>query len=623
MAVENRNISYLNKDFGELRASLIEYTKTYFPSTYNDFTPASPGMLFMEMSAYVGDVLSFYLDNQIQENFIQFTRQKNNLYTLAYMLGYRPKVTGVATVDIDMYQQVPSILVNGSYEPDYRYVVNVSDNIVVNTNLTNSTNFLIQDAIDFTHSSSSDPTTVTIYSLDSSGNPTFYLLKKTRQAISANIQTTTFSFGSPERFQTVEINDNNIIQVLDIVDSDGNEWYEVPYLAQEMVFDTIKNTNPNDPNFYQDQGEAPYLLQLRKVPRRFVTRFISPTTLQLQFGAGTSTQNNDEEIIPNPDNIGLGLPYKRSLLTTAFAPANFLYTDTYGIAPYNTTLTVRYLTGGGVYANVPANTINVYPSRANVTFLLNNLDPTLTQYVFNSITVNNPVAASGGRDGDTSDEIRFNSLSSFAAQLRSVTQDDYLVRALSLPSQYGAISKAYIEPQKIENTLPGETLSVLDLYVLAFDVDGKLKQATTALKQNLKTYLSQYRIINDSIKIKDAFIVNIGVEFDIIVLPDYNNNEVIYNCIEKIKDYFQIGKWQINEPIMLKDLYILLDKINGVQTVKTINIVNKVGEINGYSKYAYDVKGATQNNVIYPSLDPMIFEIKYPDVDIKGRVVPL
>jgi len=623
MAVENRNISYLNKDFGELRASLIEYTKTYFPSTYNDFTPASPGMLFMEMSAYVGDVLSFYLDNQIQENFIQFTHQQNNLYTLAYMLGYRPKVTGVATVDIDMYQQVPSILVNGSYAPDYRYAVNVSDNIVVNTNLTNSTNFLIQDAIDFTHSSSSDPTTVTIYSLDSSGNPTFYLLKKTRQAISANIQTTTFSFGSPERFQTVEINDNNIIQVLDIVDSDGNEWYEVPYLAQEMVFDTIKNTNPNDPNFYQDQGEAPYLLQLRKVPRRFVTRFISPTTLQLQFGAGTSTQNNDEEIIPNPDNIGLGLPYKRSLLTTAFAPANFLYTDTYGIAPYNTTLTVRYLTGGGVYANVPANTINVYPSRANVTFLLNNLDPTLTQYVFNSITVNNPVAASGGRDGDTSDEIRFNSLSSFAAQLRSVTQDDYLVRALSLPSQYGAISKAYIEPQKIENTLPGETLSVLDLYVLAFDVDGKLKQATTALKQNLKTYLSQYRIINDSIKIKDAFIVNIGVEFDIIVLPDYNNNEVIYNCIEKIKDYFQIGKWQINEPIMLKDLYILLDKINGVQTVKTINIVNKVGEINGYSKYAYDVKGATQNNVIYPSLDPMIFEIKYPDVDIKGRVVPL
>jgi len=365
------------------------------------------------------------------------------------------------------------------------------------------------------------------------------------------------------------------------------------------------------------------LTQLRKVPRRFVTRFISPTTLQLQFGAGTSTQNNDEEIIPNPDNIGLGLPYKRSLLTTAFAPANFLYTDTYGIAPYNTTLTVRYLTGGGVYANVPANTINVYPSRANVTFLLNNLDPTLTQYVFNSITVNNPVAASGGRDGDTSDEIRFNSLSSFAAQLRSVTQDDYLVRALSLPSQYGAISKAYIEPQKIENTLPGETLSVLDLYVLAFDVDGKLKQATTALKQNLKTYLSQYRIINDSIKIKDAFIVNIGVEFDIIVLPDYNNNEVIYNCIEKIKDYFQIGKWQINEPIMLKDLYILLDKINGVQTVKAINIINKVGEINGYSKYAYDVKGATQNNVIYPSLDPMIFEIKYPDVDIKGRVVPL
>ena len=163
------------------------------------------------------------------------------------------------------------------------------------------------------------------------------MLKKTRQAISANIKTQAFSFGNIERFQTVDISDSNIIQILDIVDSDNNEWYEVPYLAQEMVFDTVKNTNPNDPNTYQDQGEVPYLLQLRKVPRRFVTRFTSPTILQLQFGAGTNTANNDEEIIPNTDNIGLGLPYKRSLLKTAFAPTNFLYTDTYGIAPNNTT----------------------------------------------------------------------------------------------------------------------------------------------------------------------------------------------------------------------------------------------------------------------------------------------
>jgi hypothetical protein len=619
---ENRDIKYINKDFGELRSTLIEFTKTYFPTTYNDFTPASPGMMFMEMSAYVGDVMSFYLDNQIQENFIQFTRQQNNLYTLAYMLGYRPKVTGAATVDIDIYQQVPSLLSGSEYFPDFSFALQITENTSVSSNLVGNTNFLIQDPIDFSFSSSSDPTQTTIYSLNGS-IPEFFLLKKTRKAISANIKSSTFTFGSPERFQTVEINDSNIIGILDIIDSDGNEWYEVPYLAQEMIYDTIKNANPNDPNFYTDQGEVPYLLQLRKTPRRFVSRFTAPSTLQIQFGAGTNTQNNDEEIIPNTDNVGLGLPYKRSLLTTAFAPANFLYTDTYGISPSNTTLTTRYLTGGGVQSNIPANTLTGIATPQNIKFQNNNLDPVLSQTVFNSVAVNNPVAASGGQDGDTNDEIRFNSLSTFATQLRSVTQDDYLIRSLSLPSQYGTIAKAYIEPEKIENLMPGETPSVLNLYVLAFDNNKKLKTASTALKQNLSTYLSQYRIINDSVKIKNAFIINIGVEFSLIILPEYNNNEVIFNCIQALKDYFNINKWQINEPIVLRDLYILLDKIDGVQTIKKIDIVNKVGTNLGYSQYAYDISGATQNNVIYPSLDPMIFEVKYPDTDIKGRVSPL
>jgi hypothetical protein len=622
MAAENRDIKYVNKEFNELRTALIEYSKTYFPTTYNDFTSTSPGMLFMEMSAYVGDVMSFYLDNQIQENFIQYARQQDNLYTLAYMLGYRPKVTGAATTTVDFYQQVPSLLSGSTYIPDYNYALYIAENTTVQSNLIGTSNFLVQDAIDFSFSSSSDPTTVTIYSLDNTSNtPTFYLLKKSRQAISANIKTKTFSFGAPSQFPTVEIQDSSIIQILDITDSDGNTWYEVPYLAQEMIFDTIKNSNPNNPNLSEDASDTPYLLQLKKEPRRFVSRFTDPTTLQIQFGAGTNTSNNEEEIIPNTDNIGLGLPYKRSLLTTAFSPSNFLYTDTYGISPSNTTLTVRYLTGGGVTSNIPANTLSSISNKGNIKFQTSNLDSILSQTIFNSVAVNNPVGASGGQDGDTSEEIRLNSLSTFATQLRSVTQDDYLVRTLSLPSEYGTIAKAYIEPEKIQNLLFGETPSILNLYVLAFNNSKKLKTASPALKQNLSTYLSQYRVINDSIKIKDAFIINIGVEFDIIILPEYNNNEVIFNCIQALKDYFDINKWQINEPIILKDLYILLDKIIGVQTVKNVNIVNKVGTNLGYSQYAYDIHGATQNNTVYPSLDPMIFEVKYPDTDIKGRVV--
>ena len=614
--IKNRDIKYINKDFSELRQALIDFTKTYFPTTYNDFSPTSPGMAFMEMSAYVGDVLSFYQDNQIQETFLQFARQTNNLFELAYMFGYKPNVTGVATVDIDVYQQVPSITSGSNQIPDFSYSLYYQPNSSVKTTTTTPINFLIQDPIDFSVSSSTDPTEITIYSVV--GNqPNRFLLKKTRKAISATINTSTFSFASPEPFTTININDNNIIGILDIVDSDGNIWYEVDYLSQETIYKPIKNTNTNDPNAYVNSGDAPYILKLEKVQRRFATRFIDSGSLQIQFGSGIA-YDNDEEITPNPFNVGIGLPSEQSKLTTAYSPSNFIFTKTYGIAPSATTLTVRYLTGGGIESNVPANSINSIITLPK--FLTPNLNTVTANSVFSSIAINNALAADGGQDGDTIEEIRQNSIGNFSSQLRNVTQDDYLVRALSLPSQYGVIAKAYIEPVKVQNISYGEIPSTLDLYVLSYDSNNNLKTCSSTLKQNLSTYLSQYRIIGDSVRIKDAFIINIGVEFEIIVYPDYNSNDVLLNCINTIKDYFSINKWSINQPIILKDLFIIISKISGVQTVKNVNIVNKVGENLGYSKYAYDINGATQSNIIYPSLDPSVFEIKYPDTDILGRI---
>jgi len=611
MAIENRNITYLNKDFSQFRSSLIDYAKTYFPTVYNDFSPSSPGMMFLEMAAYVGDVMSFYLDNQIQENFIQYVRQQNNIYALAYMLGYKPKVTSVSITDIDVYQKLPTI----GDQPDYNYTLYIPENFSVNSPLQSGAKFLIQDPIDFSFSSSYDPTEITLYDTN------YYLLKKTRKAISAEIKSTSFTFGVPQSFQTVDINDSNIIGILDITDSDGNKWYEVPYLAQEMIYDTIKNTNINNPNFSSDSGDTPYLLQLKKVQRRFVTRIIDPTTLRIQFGSGTNTANNDEEVTPNPDNVGIGLPYKQSKLTTAFSPTNFLFTDTYGIAPYQTTLTVRYLIGGGIQSNTGANTLTTITDRSTIKFQNVGLDTTLANAVFNSVAVTNPLASNGGGAGDTADDIRLKAMNTFTTQQRTVTLDDYMVRAMSLPSNYGNIAKVYVESEKLSNLLPGETPSVLNLYALTFNFNKHLQPASNAVKQNLSTYLSQYRMMNDSIKIKDAFIINIGVDFEINVLPNYNSNLVIANCISKLKEYFNIDNWQINEPILLRDLYIMLDNVDGVQTIKTINIINKYGSLLGYSNYSYDIPGATVNNVIYPSLDPMIFELKYPDSDIKGRVV--
>ncbi len=620
MADLKRDIRYINRDFNDFRSALIDYSKTYFPNTYNDFTETSTGMLFIEMSSYVGDVLSFYLDNQIQETFIQTARQTENLFNLSYMLGYVPKVTTAASVDIDFYQQVPAKIVDGVTVPDYDYTLKIPENTQVSSNVNSSIKFLIEDVVDFSVSSSMDPTEVSIYQL-SGTQPTFYLLKKTRKAISATVNTTTFTFTAPQRFDTRTLNVSNLIGILDVKDSDDNTWYEVPNLAQENVFNSIRNTNVNDPN-YVDNSDAPYLLQLKQVQRRFVTRFKNESTLEIQFGAG-SFGDNDEEIVPNPDNVGLGLPFEKTKLTTAFSPLNFVFTNTYGIAPYNTTLTVRYLTGGGVGANVEAGSLTVIDN-TNIVFLNPNLsDSSLANTIFNSIASNNVLAADGGQDGDTIEELRRNATGNFQNQLRAVTQEDYIIRALSMPANLGVITQAYARPAKIGEYQPGELPTVLDLYILSYDINKKLRIASSTLKKNLKTYLSEYRMINDSVKIKDAFIINIGVEFDIIVLPNYNNNEIITKCIAALSTYFDIDQWQINQPIILKDLFILLDKVEGVQTVKNIKITNLAGEALGYSAYGYDVEGATVNDVVYPSLDPMIFEVKNLNEDIKGRVVPL
>jgi hypothetical protein len=623
MANLKRDIRYTDRDFNTIRNQLIQYSKTYFPDTYNDFTETSTGMLFIEMAAYVGDVMSFYLDNQIQETFIQKARQNQNLYALAYSLGYVPKVTTVASVPIDYYQQVPSILSASVYVPDYNYALLIPENTQITSVNDSTIKFLTKDAVDFSASSSLDPTTVSVYQIQNN-NPTYYLLKKTRKGTSSKIVTKQFTFTNAKKFDSVNINAANIVGILDVFDTNGNQWYEVPNLAQENVFNSIRNTNTNDPNFYLDE-EVPYLLELKTVQRRFAARFIDSGSLQLQFGAG-STRSTTEEIIPNPDNVGLGLPFEQTKLTTAFSPTNFVFTNTYGIAPYNTTLTVRYLTGGGISANVEAGALTGVDD-TNVSFINQPIVTTpavttvLANQIFASLATNNAVAADGGQDGDSIEELRQNALGNFQNQLRTVTSQDYLVRALSMPSNLGVIAKAHAQPQKIGDYSSGELPSVLDLYVLSYNINKNLRTASNTLKRNLRTYLSEYRMINDSINIKDAYIINIQINFEIVVNPNFNNNEVLTASIDSLINYFDIDKWQVNEPIILKDIFVLLSKVRGVQIVKNILISNLTGTSLGYSNFSYDL--TTTNEVIYPSIDPMIFEVKYPNQDIIGRVVAI
>ncbi len=613
MAV-TRNINYINKDFTSYRNQLVNYSQTYFPTTYTDFSPTSPGMMFIEQAAYVGDVLSFYLDNQIQENYLQYARQTNNLYDMAYMYGYKPRVTGLATVTVDLYQQVPAKLINGVAEPDYDYAVIINANTQITTTSGTPQTFIIEDSVNFTVSSSSNPTSVTVAQI-TSGVPDYYLLRKSTTAYSGTIKSTDFSFGAPVEFATVSINAPNIANIIDVIDSDGNQYYEVDYLGQDLVFDGIRNTNVNDPNTYND-SDTPYLLQTKSVQNRFATRYLASNLLQLQFGAG-SPATVTEDVIPNPFNVGLGLPFGQDKLTTAYSPTNFIFTNTYGNTPSNTTLTVRYLTGGGVGSNILANALtNVNTS--NIQFLKGGLNTTTAQYVFDSIASNNPYAANGGNNGDTVEDIRQNAISQFSTQMRNVTQDDYLVRALSMPSKFGTISKAFTQKPNAD-----EANTTLDIYCLSQNEQSQLTIPSSTLKNNLKTYINEYRMIGDTISIKNAFIINFAIDFEIITYPNYINNKVLSDCIVALRNYFRIDKWQINQPIITPDLFVLLDAIDGVQTVKQINFTNKTGTSQNYSEWAYDMDGANQNGTIFPSLDPSIFELKFPNSDIKGRVVNL
>ena len=616
----NRNITYTGRDFNSFRNDLINYSRTYFPDTYTDFSPDSTGMLFIEMTSYIGDVLSFYLDNQIQETFIQYARQESNLFDLAYMLGYRPKVTTAAAATITLYQQIPSTTDGaGATVPDFTYTLKIPSGFQISSNTNSSIKFITEDVCDFSISSSQDPTDVSIFSL-SANEPYRYLLKKTRKAISATINSTTAAFTSPTKFATLNINSSNIIGILDVFDSSGNQWYEVLNLAQDCVFTTQVNASYNDPNAVQD--DAPNLLGLKQTQRRFTSRFLSSTTLQLGFGAGTVT-DNDENLIPNPNNVGTGLAFSKDKLTAAYSPLNFMFTDTYGIAPSNTILTIRYLTGGGLAANVGSGTLTTF-NNSNIVFVNPGLaSNAVADEIFNSVAVTNINAADGGKGADTIEILRQNALGNFQSQLRTVTQQDYLIRALSMPANIGTIAKAHVQPTKVAEYQLGELPAILDMYVLSYDSAKKLRTASQSLKQNLKTYLSEYRMINDSIKIKDAYIINIACEFDIIVLPNFNNNDVVVKCINSLISYFSIDNWNINQPIMLKDINIILDRVEGVQTVVKVEVKNIAGASMGYSDYSYDLLAATNQGVIYPSIDPMIFELKYPQSDIVGRVVPL
>jgi len=624
--VGKKEVRYLNRDFSQFRDSLISFAKAYFPNTYQNFNESSVGMMFIEMASYVGDTLSYYTDNALKESLLLYAEEEQNIYALAQTLGYRPALSFPAFTNVDVFQIVPAAGTGADVAPNYNYALVINSGMQIQSDGNSDVFFRTLSDINFAYSSSDDLTDVAIFETDDSGNVTFFVLKKSVRVSAGEIKTATFSFSEATRFETRVLPDPNIIEILHATDSDGNRWHHVPYLAQDTVFTELKNVEAIDKDLAQYNDTAPYLLKLQKTARRFTSRIRGDRSIELQFGAGVS-DDADELLIPNPTNVGSNVFGSVTFTDNPIDPSNFLHTKTYGQAPHNTTLTVKYVTGGGLSSNVNQNDL-VKITGAEYTIDEDALDSDITRQVKDSVATNNPTAANGGRDGESVEEVRQNALANFPTQLRAVTKEDYIVRTYSMPPRYGRVAKSYIlQDDQLANspdTVGGEGKRrpnplALNLYVLGYNNRKQLVTLNDAIKENLKVYLGQYRMLTDAINIKDGFVVNIGINFTIIVFKNYNKREVLLYCIDKLKAMFNIERWQFNQPIIISDIQTELFSVEGVQSVVSTEIVNKWNIDEGYSGNVYDINSATKDGVVYPSLDPCIFEIKYPTQDISGR----
>jgi hypothetical protein len=644
----SKDIRYVNRDFNQLRDALINFSKVYYPNTYKDFSPAAPGMMFIEQAAYVGDILSYYTDYIFKETTLQNATERKNIIGLARYLGYKVKPVTAATGVVNLSQLCPSIGDGyGNFQPDTNYMLTVKENSQFTNN--NGAYFILTSAVDFSVSSSMSSRIEEVYSRNDDGTPMFFLLTKQGPVSSGQIISRDVVVGNPLPYYTIPLTEDNVIQVLDIVDSDNNTWYEVDYLAQGMVPVAIPNDAQYEGSLAQYKDSVPYILKYLKTSRKFITTVDENNLMTIQFGAGINGVD-DELVTFDSDLIGNGLSNINEV-NLPLDPSSFLNNENFGIAPQNTTLTVRYLIGGGFQSNCQSgevsDVVTAVFDNSSEGLLPEQID--LLNTVENSLAVTNPSPCTGGKDAETDDEVRLNAMANFASQNRTVTQGDYLVRIYSLPAQFGAIAKAQVISdtslqvgvnkilvgivdqdniaQVIDNSdnnffrriaYDNTNPFAINVYILSYNSNKQLTRSNTALITNLITYLKQFRMITDGVNIIDGYIINIGVNFTITVYKGFNKKDVLSNSISTVQDFFNIDNWSFSQPINLSQLQLEIAKVDGVQSIVNVDIYNKTALDGDYSPVQYDLSAATKNNIVYPSVDPSIWEVRFPDSDIRG-----
>lgn len=647
--IKAKDINYLSRDFDSFKASLTEHIKSYYPGTYTDFSENSTGMMFVELASYVGDVLSYYIDYQFKESFLQYATERKNILTLANYLGYKPSPARPASTMLTVMHVVPSKLNDeGKNVPDLKYALNIKSGMEVRSAANPDVVFRTTNSIQFGENTVESPLEISVFERDSSSQPTFYLLKKTAHATSGQLIRKRITVGPPQEFFEIELTEPNVVEIVSVKDSDGNVWHEVPYMAQDLVLVEDQNNKRNSPTFYQYASSVPYVLRYIKTSRRYITHTNSDNSVTIEFGKG-SDRLDDEIIAPSMNNVGRVVNTTKSTLDMGYDPSNFLKSESYGESPSNTTMTVEYYVGGGNESNVQSHSLNSLGTvqYADGNEFLTDVEQRVMQTIKSSLQVNNLNPARGGRGQETDEEIRMRGLANLSSQMRAVTKEDYVIRSYAMPSKYGSVAKAFVTKDGILDTKsqidlikstnqsdtdvqPNGLNSVygeinnpfaVNMYILSYDENKKLIKPNDLVLHNLTTYLTNYRMLTDGINITNAFVINVGVYFEISVFQNFNKKEVLLNSMTEVQKHFDIGSWQISQPIEIGNVELLISQIKGVKSVANLQFVNLTNSDGDYSENEYDIEGATVNKVIYPSMDPSIFEIKYPARDIVGRVV--
>ena len=641
-----REVRYLGKDFDSLKSNLIDFAKHYYPRTYRDFNDASPGMMFIDMASYVGDVLSFYIDYQFKEGLINFAEERKNVINLVKFLGYTPRPSKPSTTILDLYQIIPSKRnSDGEFEPDTRYALIVKAGMEAMSS--NRIPFITSETVNFSIKSELYPRVDEVFSRNSAGEPEFYLIKKSVKAYSGKTVTREFVVSGQTPNLRIELAEDNVIKVVEVKDADNNNWYQVDFLAQDLIHLPVENNRFNFESFSNYSSTVPNIIKFLRTNRRFILEVDENNKTFIQFGS--STDSLEEEIlVPNSELLGVGFS-NVSRYNLTLDPTSFVKSNSYGSSPFNTTLTVKYVIGGGIESNANVDDITSI-SKVEFDDAVEYLpaEANLVNTIKSSLRVSNPIPATGGASSESILEMKQNAMANFASQDRIVTKEDYVARVMSMPDEYGRVSKVFVSSESdltsnhtqtvsglldenhmltLDKSTEGQRKVNLDgvnpfginLYILTYDDNKNLTPANEALIYNLKKYISKYRMISDRINIIDGFIVNIGVDFTILTYSTYNKKEILANCVSAVKKFFDIELWQFSQPINIGQLELEIAKVEGVQAVSNLEFTNLVG--GNYSLCEYDLKAATKHKIIYPPIDPAVFEIKYPDVDIRGKVL--